>query len=203
MAAYAQSLSDILDAAGPAGASSAALGALPAGLGSGMSAMSSAGFGAAASTASAGMGSGGVVGSLSVPPSWAAATPLVRLAAAVLSGTDAAAAPVVTLESAGSAFGQLALAGLAGSALGSTVPRAVSAPVIRGGQPASGEDSQTPDKLKRVLAELSQKPESVQHWHTDKAHLETLLDELSKKPGIHAVHLSAGQRGSVRQPRGL
>jgi PPE-repeat protein len=203
MAAYAQNLGNMLNAAGPAGASSAGLGAASVGLGSGMPALSSAGFGAAASTVSAGMGSGGVVGALSVPPSWAAATPLVRLAAAVLHGTDAAAAQVVTLESAGSTFGQLALAGLAGSALGSTVPRAVSAPAIRGGQPASGKDSQTPDKLKRVLAELSQEPESVQRWHTDKAHLETLLDQLSKKPGIHAVHLSTGQRGSVHEPRGL
>jgi PPE-repeat protein len=195
LAQYAQYLSGVLDAGGPAVASSS-------GLGSGMSALGSAGFGAADSAVSAGMGSAGVVGALLVPPSWAAATPLVRLAA-VLHGTGAAGAPAVTLQSAGSAFGQLALAGLAGSALGSTVPRATSAPAIRGGQPTSDKDSQTPDKLKRVLAELSQEPESVQHWHTDEAHLQTLLDQLSKKPGVHAVHVSAGQRGSVHRPRGL
>jgi PPE-repeat protein len=197
LGAYAQNLGGILDAAGLAGASSPGLGALGAGLGSGMPALGSAGFGAAGSAVSAGMGSAGVVGALSVPPSWAAATPLVRLAAAVLHGTNAAAAPVVTVESAGSAFGQLALAGLAGSALGATVPPATSPAAIRGGWPTSDKDSQTPDKLKRVLAELSQKPESVQHWHTDKAHLETLLDQLSKKPGIHAVHLSAGDKSKA------
>jgi hypothetical protein len=147
------------------------------------------------------MGSAGVLGKLSVPPSWAAASPMVRLAAAVLHGTNAAAAPAVTVASAGSAFGELALASLAGSALGGTVLRPVSPIAIRGGRPTSDKDSQTPDKLERVLAELSQNPESVQHWHTDKAHLESLLDQLSKKPGIHAVHLSAGDRPRAAPPK--
>jgi PPE-repeat protein len=201
LGAYASYLGGVLDAAGSAGASSAGLGALAAGLGSGMPALSSAGLGAAGSAVSAGMGSAGVVGALSVPPSWAAATPLVRLAATVLHGTNAAAAPAVTIESAGSALGQLALASLAGSALGASVPGAASPTAIRGGGPTSAKDSQTPDKLKRVLAELSQKPESVQHWHTDKAHLETLLDQLSKKLGIHAVHLSAGDKPQATPPK--
>jgi PPE-repeat protein len=201
LGAYAQNLGGILDAAGSAGAASPGLGALAAGLGSGMPALGSAGFGAASSAVSAGMGSAGVVGALSVPPSWAAATPMVRLAAAVLNGTNAAAAPAVTVERAGSAVGQLALAGLAGSALGATVPPATSPAAFRGGWPTSDKESQTPDKLKRVLAELSQKPESVQHWHTDKAHLETLLDQLSKKPGVHAVHLSAGDKRKATPPK--
>jgi PPE-repeat protein len=201
LAQYASYLGGILDAAGPAGASSPGLGALAAGLGSGMPTLGSAGFGAAGSAMSAGMGSAGVVGALSVPPSWAAATPMVRLAATVLHGTNPAAAPAVTMHSAGSAFGQLALASLAGAALGATVPRAISATAIRGGRPTSGKNSQPPDKLKRVLADLAQNPESVQHWHTDKAHLETLLDQLSKKPGIHAVHLSAGDKPKATPPR--
>jgi PPE-repeat protein len=201
LGAYAQNLGGILDAAGSAGALSPGLGALGAGLGSGIPALGSAGFGAAGSAVSAGMGSAGVVGALSVPPSWAAATPMVRLAAAVLHGTNAAAAPPVTVESAGSAFGQLAMASAAGNALGATARPATSPPAIRGARPNSDKDSQTPDKLKRVLAELSQKPESVQHWHTDKAHLETLLDQLSKKPGIHAVHLSAADKAMVAIPK--
>jgi PPE-repeat protein len=197
LGAYAQNLGGILDAAGSAGALSPGLGALGAGLGSAMPALGSAGFGAAGSAVSAGVGSAGVVGALSVPPSWAAATPMVRLAASVLHGTNAAAAPAVTVENAGSAFGQLAVASLAGSVLGGTVRPAISPAAIRGGRLTSDRDSQTPDKLKRVLAELSQEPESVQHWHTDKAHLETLLDQLSKKPGIHAVHLSADDKAMV------
>ncbi|MDT5260446.1 MAG: hypothetical protein QOD10_5526 [Mycobacterium sp.] len=199
LAQYGQNLSGILD--GSAGASSQGLGALAAGLGSGMPAPGSAGFGAAGSAVSVGMGSAGVVGKLSVPPSWAAATPMVRLAVAVLHGTNAAAAPAVTIEGAGSEFGQLALASLTGSALGGTVPRAISATAIREGRPTSDKESQTPDRLKRVLADLSQNPEAVQHWHTDKAHLESLLDQLSKEPGIHAVHLSAGDKPRVTPPK--
>jgi hypothetical protein len=90
---------------------------------------------------------------------------------------------------------------LAGAALGASVPRAISPTAIRGGRPTSDKDSQTPDKLKRVLAELSQNPESVQHWHTDKAHLESLLNQLSKKPGVHAVHVSAGDKPRVTPPK--
>jgi PPE-repeat protein len=196
---YAQYLSGILD--GSARASGQGLGALAAGLGSGMPAPASTGFGAAGSAVSAGMSSAGVVGKLSVPPSWAAATPMVRLAAAVLHGTNPAAAPAVTIGSTGAAFGELALASLTGSALGANVPRAISATAIREGRSTSDKDSQTSDKLKGVLAGLSQNPESVQHWHTDKAHLESLLDQLSKKPGIHAVHLSAGDKPRAAPPK--
>ena len=45
----------------------------------------------AASTVTASVGRAGLVGPLSVPPSWAAATPVVRLAASVLQGTGPAA----------------------------------------------------------------------------------------------------------------
>ena len=187
LAVYAQNLGGILDAAGPAAAASGpGLGAVSAGLASATPELGSA--------AAAGMGSAGVVGGLSVPPSWAAATPTVRLAAAALGGTNAAAGPGVTIASAGSTIGELAMASVAGGALGCIIPRAVGATAIADRRRTSATDSQTPDKLKRVLAELSQNPESVQHWHTDKAHLDSLLDQLSKKPGIHAVHLSADNK---------
>jgi hypothetical protein len=62
---------------------------------------------------------------------------------------------------------------------------------------AAGErDSKTPDKLNRVLTERSQKPESVQRWHTRPGQLENLVAQLSKKPGIHVVHLSRPQAQS-------
>ncbi|MGH3970991.1 MAG: PPE family protein, partial [Mycobacterium sp.] len=121
---------------------------------------------AGGSAVSAGMSGAGLVGALSVPPSWAAATPTVRLAASVLQGTSTAAAPAVTAQGAGTLLSQLALASLAGGALGGTVPRAISVAAVRGGQPTTGKDKdkdgQTRDKLKQVLAEASQKPESVQ-----------------------------------------
>ncbi|WP_375488076.1 PPE family protein [uncultured Mycobacterium sp.] len=180
-------------------------GPLLATLGSGTSASGAASMAAGGPAVSAGMGGAGVVGALSVPPSWAAATPTVRLAASVLQGTSAAAAPAVATEGAGTAISQLALASLAGGALGRSVPRGISVAAVRKGAPSPGKakdkDSDTPDKLKQVLAEASQKPESVQHWHTDKEHLESLLDQLSKKPGIHAVHVSKGGKNKVTPPR--
>jgi PPE-repeat protein len=165
-----------------------------------------AGAASAASTVTAGVGRAGLVGALSVPPSWAAATPVVRLAASVLQGTGPAAAPLVATVGQGNVFGQMALSSLAGSALGNTVPRAATGTGARVAVPNAGGDSKdtkTSDKLKRVLAELSQKPESVQHWHTDKAHLEGLLEQLSKKPGVHAVHVSSrdNPNPTPRQPR--
>jgi hypothetical protein len=93
----------------------------------------------------------------------------------------------------------MALAGMAGSALGGAAPQVGSGIAATVGRPTADTAKQTPEKLKRVLAEMSLKPESVQHWHTDQAHLESLLARLSKKPGIHAVHLSS--KGKAAPPR--
>ena len=161
------------------------------------------GAASAASTVTAGVGRAGLVGALSVPPSWAAATPVVRLAASVLQGTGPAAAPLVATVGQGNVFGQMALSSLAGGALGNTVPRAATGTGARVDIPNQGNstDSKTSDKLKRVLAELSQKPESVQHWHTDKTHLEGLLEQLSTKPGVHAVHVSSRNKTNPPSPQ--
>ncbi len=159
---------------------------------------------------SAGLGEAGSVGALSVPPTWAAETPAIRLAASVLQGTGSAAAPLVAADTAGGLFGQLGLASAAGGALGAAVPRAARTTNAqtegsRSGDhndvPADGKNDKKQDKLKRVLAELSQKPESVQHWHTDKAHLDGLLEQLSAKPGVHAVHVSSRGKPNATPPR--
>jgi PPE-repeat protein len=167
---------------------------------------------AAAPAMSAGLGEAGRVGALSVPPSWAAATPTIRLAASALQGLGPVGVPIVATASQGSVFGQLALASVAGSAIGGTAQRAAIGTGSRGGgaNPGSSKevsdsdgDGKTQDKLKRVLAELSEKPESVQHWHTDKANLESLLEQLSTRPGVHAVHVSSRHQPNPapRQPR--
>lgn len=133
---------------------------------------------ASGSAVSAAVSQAGVVGGLSVPPTWAAATPTVRLAAAALQGASSAGAAVVTVAGESTLVGQMALASVLGSALGGTACRAA-------GRPGDGRDSgstadnpetrdtseKTSGKLERVLAELSQKPKSVQHWHTDKTKL--------------------------------
>lgn len=74
--------------------------------------------------ASAGLGQANTVGSLSVPPGWAAAAPAIRPAALVLPATSAgtaveaaaAAAPTGT----GSLFGEMAVASMAGRAMAGT-----------------------------------------------------------------------------------
>lgn len=171
-------------------------GPLFAALGSSTQAVGSAG----AAAVTAGVGNAGLAGALSVPPSWAVASPGVKLAATVLEYTSAGAAPTVAASE--GALGQMAIASLAGGALGGAVPRTVTASAARGSvRRPSDNDAKTPEKLKAVLAELQEAPESVQHWHTDKAHLESLLDQLSKKPGVHAVHLSSADKSKVTPPR--
>jgi PPE-repeat protein len=148
---------------------------------------------AAGPALSADLGRAGLVGALSVPPSWAAATPTVRLAASVLQASGPGAVPLVATAGQGNLFGQMALGSLAGSAIGNTVARTGTGTGDRRAvpNPEDSKDDKTSDKLKRVLAEMSQDPKSVQHWHTDKAHLESLLEQLSQKPGVHAVHVSS------------
>jgi PPE-repeat protein len=179
----------------------AGLGTLSAGLGSPTHVAGAAGLGASA--VSAGVGRAGLVGALSVPPNWAAATPTIRLAASVLQGTGVGAAPAAVVDISESLLGGMALVGLAGSLLGAATANTMTGAVgkvgrrtvdkgrrtVDKGRPTVDKERPMPEKLKRALAEMSQKPESVQHWHTDETQLESLLAQLSKKPGLHAVHV--------------
>ena len=164
--------------------------ALGAGLG-----LRSAGAGLT-SAVSAGMGEANVVGKLSVPPTWASATPAIRLASS-LPTASLAAAPTAGIP--GSLLGHMALGSLTGGALGAVAPEVVSG---RGARVRSGGAMKTPEpvKLDDVIAKLQEQPEAVQHWNVDKAGLDALLDQLSKKPGIHAVHVSSGDKPTVTLP---
>jgi PPE-repeat protein len=73
------------------------------------------------SAGSAGLGRAASVGALSVPPGWTAAAPAIRLAAAALPATSLGAAPEVFAGSPGSLFSEMALASMAGRAIGGTV----------------------------------------------------------------------------------
>ncbi|MGF2944996.1 PPE family protein [Mycobacterium sp.] len=145
-------------------------------------------------TMSAGVGQAGLIGNLSVPPSWAAATPAIRTAAAVLSINAAGSIPAGAVSQ-GTLFGGMAAAGMVGGAFGTAVPRMAAGSVARGTDAVvkkrkelKNGDSQR--DLKKIVAAMSDKPENVQHWHTDSENLDSLLAELQKKPGIHAVHVS-------------
>ena len=59
------------------------------------------------------------------------------------------------------------------------------------------KDKQSPEQLKRLVAQISEKPETVQHHSVDPEGLDALLEQLAKKPGIHAVHLKKGDKSRV------
>ncbi len=142
---------------------------------------------------SANAGQAGFVGALAVPPSWAVATPAIRTVAAVLSSTSEGAIGAAEVSE-GSFFCGMAVAGMAGGALGAALPRAV--PGVGGRERGTStkkganlKDSDAPENLQRVVADMAENPDRVQHWHTDPDHLDGLLAELRKKPGTHAVHV--------------
>lgn len=166
-----------------------ALGSLNGGLSSPGHGAGLGGLGARA--ASAALGSAQTVGKLSVPPSWAGATPAIRLAATSLPDNAFAATAAPTMEVPLSALNQASLGSLAGGALGSPASRVVSSTGVRAKVTAPAR-SKGPIPLDKVIAQLQEQPDQVQHWNVDEAGLDDLVAKLSTKPGIHAVHLTDG-----------
>jgi PPE-repeat protein len=146
------------------------------------------GLGARAATAA--LGSAQTVGKLSVPPSWAGATPAVRLAATALPDGAFAATAAPATDIPLSLLNQSTMGSLTGGALGSPASRVVSSTGVRPKVVPAGERSKGPVKLDKVIAQLQKAPDSVQHWSVDEAGLDELVAKLSTKPGIHAVHLT-------------
>jgi PPE-repeat protein len=154
------------------------------------------GAGLGARATSAVLGSAQTVGKLSVPPSWASATPTIRLASTALPDTSFAAAPAATDIPMG-LLNQGTLGSLTGGALGSPAARVVSSTGVRARVTPPGERSKGPVKLDKVIAQLQEQPDQVQHWTVDEAGLDDLVARLSTKPGIHAVHVSADEKAPV------
>ena len=153
--------------------------------------------GVGAKAASAVVGNAQTVGSLSVPPSWAGAAPSIRLAATALPGTSVAAAATTDIPT--GLLNQGTLGSLTGGALGSSAVRVVSSTGVRP-TVTPGVRSKAPVKLDRVIAQLQQQPEAVQHWTVDQAGLDDLVARLSTKPGIHAVHVCADEKATSAKP---
>lgn len=175
-----------------------AYGALPKdALGAGLGAL---GFGRGTlySAVSAGMGNAGtLVGKLSVPPSWATATPTIRTVAAALSTAGPEAVPAAALGQ-GGLFSAMGVAGMLGGAVGSAGPSVIGGGVRGRMTPLKDlNDQRSPQQLQRLVAQISEKPESVQHHNVDQAGLDALLEQLATKPGIHAVHLKKGDKPTV------
>jgi PPE-repeat protein len=175
-----------------------ALGAIPReGLGAGL--VPRFGAGNLTSSVSGSMGNAGtLVGKLSIPPSWATATPAVRTVAAALSAAGPEAVPAAALGQ-GGLLSSMSAAGMLGSALGAGAPSGLGRTGVRGRiAPLKDlKDKNSPEHLKRLVAQISEKPESVQHHNVDQEGLDALLEQLSKKPGIHAVHLKKGDKSQV------
>jgi PPE-repeat protein len=148
--------------------------------------------GLGARAASAALGSAQTVGKLSVPPSWASATPAIRLTSTALPTTSLAAAPATDIPM--GLFNQGTLGSLTGGALGSPAARVVSSTGVRAKVTPPGERSKAPVKLDKVIAQLQEQPDQVQHWTVNEAGLDDLVARLSSKPGIHAVHVSADEK---------
>jgi PPE-repeat protein len=160
-------------------------------LGAGLSSPGHAG-GLGARAAAAALGSAHTVGKLSVPPSWAGATPAIRLAATSLPDGAFAATAAPTMEVPLSALNQASLGSLAGGALGSPASRVVTSTGVRAKVTAPAR-TKGPIPLDKVIAKLQESPDDVQHWNVDEAGLDDLVAKLSTKPGIHAVHLTDGK----------
>jgi PPE-repeat protein len=146
-----------------------------------------------------GMGNAGtLVGTLSVPPSWAANTPGIRMVASALSAAGPEAVPAAALGE-GGMLSSMSMAGMLGAAMGSGGPTVVARAGVRGRiKPLKDlKDAHSPEKLQRLVAQISEKPESVQHHSVDQEGLDSLLEQLAKKPGIHAVHLSKSDKAKV------
>jgi PPE-repeat protein len=154
------------------------------------------------SSVSAGMGNAGTLaGKLSVPPSWATATPTIRTVAAALSaGGPEAVSPAAMVE--GSMLSSMPAAGMLGSAIGAGAPTVVANSGVRSRLTPLKDlkGSKSPEQLKRLVAQISEKPESVQHHTVDQDGLDGLLEQLAKKPGVHAVHLSKSGKARVVPP---
>jgi hypothetical protein len=112
-----------------------------------------------------------------------------------LPDTSFAAAPATDIPL--GLLNQGTLGSLTGGALGSPAARVVSSTGVRAQVAPAGERSKGPVKLDKVIAQLQEQPDAVQHWTVDQAGLDDLVARLSTKPGIHAVHLSADEKAPV------
>jgi PPE-repeat protein len=163
-------------------------------LGAGLGMAPSAGL---TSATSASVGEANVVGKLSVPPSWASATPAIRMASTALPATSLAAAPAAGMPA--DLINQMALGSMTGGVLGAGGAQVLSGSGARA-RANGGKGHVEPVKLDSVIAKLQKEPDSVKHWNVDKAGLDALLDKLSKEPGIHAVHVSNKDKPKVTLP---
>ena len=129
-------------------------------LNGGLSSPGHAAGGLGARAASAALGSAQTVGKLSVPPSWAGATPAIRLAATTLPDSTFAATAAPTMDLPLGALNQATLGSAAGGALAVRPPRRQF-----NGRPAQGDHGAATKGpvVDKVIVQLQEQPDQVQH----------------------------------------
>lgn len=156
-------------------------------LGAGLASPGRVAVGVPVKPISAVLGNAPTVGKLSVPSNWATAAPAIRLSSNALSATNVAAAPAAGYPA--GLVNEATLGSLAGGALGSPASRVVRSTGIQT-RVIAGERRAEPVKLDRIIAQLQEMPDQVQHWNVDEAGLDDLVAKLRTTPGVHAVHVS-------------
>jgi PPE-repeat protein len=109
------------------------------------------------SSVAAGLGQATPVGALSVPPGWASTAPTLRPVAYALPMTAADATPAMVAGNPGGLFGEMALAGMAGNAVGSAAaPGRGNERLRHNGRRTTSQPAQRPqgEALTDIVAEL-------------------------------------------------
>lgn len=157
-------------------------------LGAGLASPAGLGAGIPVRPVSAVLGSAPTVGKLSVPSSWASAAPAIRLASTALPATTTTAAAAAGFPA--ELVNDATLGSLAGGALGGPAARAINTTTHIQTRAITGQRRTQPVKLDRIIAQLQQMPDQVQHWNVDEAGLDDLVAQLRTTPGVHAVHVN-------------
>ncbi|MEE3750855.1 PPE family protein [Mycobacterium intracellulare] len=154
-------------------------------LGAGLHPLSPAAGEVRAGPMSAGLGQATTLGRLSVPPSWTANGPAIRLTSAPM---PQIAQPVVPAMNFGA---PPVVPGAVGSATGSAIGsrHRVNGGAGKRSRAAAVAMSNTPGELGDVFSHVQEHPDAIQHWQVSSAGLDDLLANLSEKPGIHAIHI--------------
>lgn len=157
-------------------------------LGAGLASPGGLGAGVPVRPVSAVLGTAPTVGKLSVPSSWATAAPAIRLASTALPATSAAAAAAAGFPA--ELVNDATLGSLAGGALGGPAARVLNTTTAIQTRAIAGQRRTQPVKLDRIIAQLQEMPDQVQHWNVDEANLDDLVAQLRTTPGVHAVHVN-------------
>lgn len=166
-------------------------------LGAGLASPAGLGAGIPVRPVSAVLGTAPSVGKLSVPASWATAAPAIKLASTALPATSAAAAAAAGFPA--GLVNEATLGSLAGGALGGPASRVANSTHIQTRAIAAQRRAE-PVKLDRIIAQLQEMPDQVQHWNVDEAGLDDLVAKLRTTPGVHAVHVSDEPAAAAAQP---